>query len=80
MQSSEKITGAVMQPIFATSTYIQSSPGKHTGYEYSRTQNPTREAYEADITNLELVAISSSNFGQRPPHLAFLLAYYEASS
>ncbi|PJD96853.1 MAG: cystathionine beta-lyase [Legionella sp.] len=46
-------TGAVMTPIYATSTYKQSAPGKHSGYEYSRTQNPTRSAYEACIASLE---------------------------
>jgi cystathionine beta-lyase/cystathionine gamma-synthase len=46
-------TGAVMQPIYATSTYVQESPGKHKGYEYSRTQNPTRHAYERCVADLE---------------------------
>ncbi len=52
-QSPDPSTGAVMQPIYATSTYAQSSPGKHLGYEYSRTQNPTRMAYERCIADLE---------------------------
>ncbi|CAM4507721.1 MAG: Cystathionine beta-lyase [Legionella sp.] len=46
-------TGAVMTPIYATSTYRQSAPGVHQGYEYSRTQNPTRAAYEGCIASLE---------------------------
>lgn len=46
-------TGAVMTPIYATSTYRQSAPGVHQGYEYSRTDNPTRHAYEACLANLE---------------------------
>ena len=46
-------TGAVMTPIYATSTYRQSTPGVHQGYEYSRTHNPTRGAYEACIASLE---------------------------
>ncbi|WP_026107553.1 cystathionine gamma-synthase [Dyella ginsengisoli] len=46
-------TGAIMTPIYATSTYVQSSPGKHQGYEYSRTQNPTRMAYERCAAALE---------------------------
>ena len=46
-------TGAVMTPIYATSTYVQESPGKHKGYEYSRTQNPTRDAYEQCVADLE---------------------------
>ena len=52
-QSPDPLTGAVMTPIYATSTYAQESPGKHKGYEHSRTQNPTREAYEKCIANLE---------------------------
>jgi len=52
-QSPDPATGAVMQPIFATSTYAQSSPGVHTGFEYSRTQNPTRFAYERCVAELE---------------------------
>lgn len=46
-------TGAVMQPIYATSTYAQSSPGEHQGFEYSRTHNPTRFAYERSVAGLE---------------------------
>lgn len=46
-------TGAVMTPIYATSTYKQTAPGEHFGYEYSRTKNPTRAAYEACIASLE---------------------------
>jgi cystathionine gamma-lyase len=52
-QSVEPITGAVMPPVFQTSTYAQPWPAKHTGYEYSRTQNPTREAMERAIAALE---------------------------
>ncbi len=52
-QEPDPTTGAVMTPIFATSTYKQSSPGVHTGYEYSRTQNPTRHAFERCIADLE---------------------------
>jgi cystathionine beta-lyase/cystathionine gamma-synthase len=52
-QEPEQITGAVMTPIFLSSTYAQESPGKHSGYEYSRTGNPTRHAYEECIANLE---------------------------
>ncbi len=46
-------TGAVMTPIYATSTYRQSAPGMHQGFEYARTQNPTRFAYEACVASLE---------------------------
>ena len=52
-QSPDASTGAIMPPIYATSTYVQSSPGVHQGYEYSRTQNPTRQAYERCIADLE---------------------------
>jgi cystathionine gamma-lyase len=52
-QTPDPTTGAVMPPIYATSTYVQKSPGVHQGYEYSRTQNPTRNAYERCIADLE---------------------------
>ncbi len=52
-QDPEPTTGAVMTPIFQTSTYVQESPGKHKGYEYSRTDNPTRTAYQACVAALE---------------------------
>lgn len=52
-QHPDPTTGAVMTPIYATSTYVQTSPGKHKGYEYSRTRNPTREAYEKCVADLE---------------------------
>lgn len=52
-QAPDPATGAVMTPIFATSTFQQSAPGEHLGYEYSRTHNPTRAAYEACIASLE---------------------------
>jgi cystathionine beta-lyase/cystathionine gamma-synthase len=49
----EPITGAVMTPIFASSTFAQKEPGKHSGYEYGRSQNPTRDALEDSLANLE---------------------------
>ncbi|MDJ1626153.1 cystathionine gamma-synthase [Stenotrophomonas sepilia] len=52
-QSPDPSTGAVMPPIYATSTYAQSSPGEHQGFEYSRTHNPTRFAYERCVASLE---------------------------
>ena len=52
-QSPDPTTGAIMTPIYATSTYVQESPGRHKGYEYSRTQNPTRMAYERCVADLE---------------------------
>lgn len=52
-QHPDPSTGAVMTPIYATSTYKQAAPGEHQGYEYSRTHNPTRTAFEDCIANLE---------------------------
>ncbi|MBL8299218.1 MAG: cystathionine gamma-synthase [Rhodanobacteraceae bacterium] len=52
-QSPDPSTGAVMTPIYATSTYAQSSPGVHQGFEYSRSHNPTRFAYERCVADLE---------------------------
>jgi cystathionine beta-lyase/cystathionine gamma-synthase len=52
-QSPDPVTGAIMTPISVSSTYVQKSPGVHTGYEYSRTQNPTRFAYERCVADLE---------------------------
>ncbi|MEM9858578.1 MAG: cystathionine gamma-synthase [Bacteroidota bacterium] len=46
-------TGAIMTPIYQTSTYVQASPGDHKGYEYSRTQNPTRDALQKNLAALE---------------------------
>src|SRR5215472_7609073 len=52
-QQPDPSTGAIMTPIYATSTYVQPSPGVHKGFEYSRTQNPTRLAYEQCVADLE---------------------------
>jgi cystathionine gamma-lyase len=52
-QAPDPSTGAIMMPIYATSTYVQQSPGVHKGYEYSRSQNPTRMAYERCVADLE---------------------------
>jgi cystathionine beta-lyase/cystathionine gamma-synthase len=52
-QAPDSTTGAVSMPIYATSTYVQESPGQHQGYEYSRTKNPTRFAYEKCAADLE---------------------------
>ena len=52
-QQPDPTTGAIMPPIYATSTYVQDSPGVHRGYEYSRTRNPTRFAYERCVADLE---------------------------
>jgi cystathionine gamma-lyase len=52
-QSPDPTTGAIMTPVYLTSTYVQESPGKHKGYEYSRTHNPTRKALEENLAALE---------------------------
>jgi len=52
-QKPDPSTGAIMTPIYATSTYVQRSPGDHQGWEYSRSHNPTRDAYEKCIADLE---------------------------
>jgi cystathionine gamma-lyase len=52
-QRPDPLTGAVMPPIYATSTYVQSSPGVHQGFDYARTRNPTRDALQAALANLE---------------------------
>ena len=52
-QTHDPTTGAVMMPIYATSTYEHQSPGVHKGYDYSRTQNPTRFAFERCVADLE---------------------------
>lgn len=49
----DKETGAIMPPIFQTSTYVQKSPGKHSGYEYTRSHNPTRTRLEENLASLE---------------------------
>ncbi|MBK9293594.1 MAG: cystathionine gamma-synthase [Oligoflexia bacterium] len=52
-QQPDPTTGAIMTPVYLTSTYVQESPGKHKGYEYSRTHNPTRKALEENVAALE---------------------------
>jgi len=52
-QQPDPVTGAIMTPIYASSTYVQRSPGDHQGWEYSRSHNPTRDAYEKCIADLE---------------------------
>jgi cystathionine gamma-lyase len=52
-QKPDPLTGAVMPPIYATSTYVQSSPGVHKGFDYARTRNPTRDALQSCMANLE---------------------------
>src|SRR5947208_10519212 len=52
-QEPDPTTGAIMTPVYLSSTYVQESPGKHKGYDYSRSINPTRLAYEKCIADLE---------------------------
>ena len=52
-QRSDPLTGAVMTPIYLTSTYVQDSPGVNKGFDYARTRNPTRDALQAALANLE---------------------------
>jgi cystathionine gamma-lyase len=52
-QRPDPLTGAVMTPVYLTSTYVQESPGVHKGYDYGRTRNPTRDALQAALANLE---------------------------
>lgn len=52
-QAPDPTTGAIMTPVYLTSTYVQESPGQHKGYEYSRTKNPTRAVYEKCLASLE---------------------------
>ena len=52
-QNPDPSTGAIMTPIYASSTFVQSSPGQHQGYDYSRADNPTREAFELCCADLE---------------------------
>lgn len=49
----DPVSGAIMTPIYQTSTYVQAAPGKHKGYEYARTQNPTRDALQESLAALE---------------------------
>ena len=52
-QAPDPTTGAISTPVYLTSTYVQAGPGEHKGYEYSRSQNPTRHALEANLAALE---------------------------
>ena len=52
-QHPDPTTGAIMTPVYQTSTYVQPELGRHLGYEYARTHNPTREAYERNVAALE---------------------------
>jgi cystathionine gamma-lyase len=75
----EASTGAVTVPIFATSTYAQESPGVHRGYEYARTRNPTREALERCVADLESGA-SGFAFASGSAAVATMLEYLDQGS
>jgi cystathionine gamma-lyase len=78
-QSPDPSTGAVMPPIYTTSTYAQESPGVHKGYDYSRTSNPTRGAWERCIADLE-GGVSGFAFGSGMAATATLLELLDAGS
>lgn len=71
-QSPDPSTGAIMMPIFATSTYVQAAPGVHKGYEYSRTLNPTRDALEKCLAVLEQ-GVRGFAFGSGMAAIAIIL-------
>jgi cystathionine gamma-lyase len=78
-QSPDPSTGAIMQPIYQTSTFVQESPGQHKGYEYARTQNPTRMAYERCVADLESGSRGFA-FASGLAAIATLLDCFEAGS
>ncbi len=78
-QAPDPSTGAIMPPIYATSTYVQSSPGVHQGYEYSRTQNPTRHAYERCVADLE-GGIAAFGFASGMAAIATILELLDSGS
>ncbi len=78
-QSPDPSTGAIMPPIYQTSTYVQSSPGVNKGYEYSRSQNPTRMAYERCITDLE-GGVQGYAFASGLAGIATILDLFESGS
>jgi cystathionine gamma-lyase len=78
-QRPDPLTGAVMPPIYATSTYVQSSPGVHQGFDYARTRNPTRDALQAALANLEAGAAAFA-FASGMAATATLLELLDAGS
>ncbi len=78
-QAPDPSTGAIMPPIYATSTYVQQSPGVHKGYEYSRTQNPTRHAYERCIADLE-GGVAAFGFASGMAAIATILELLDSGS
>ena len=71
-QSPDPNTGAIMTPIYATSTYVQQSPGVHQGFEYSRSHNPTRFAFEDCVAALEGGVASAHIIDGRAPDALLL--------
>jgi len=78
-QAPDPSTGAIMPPIYATSTYVQQSPGVHKGYEYSRTQNPTRHAYERCVADLE-GGVAAFGFASGMAAIATILELLDSGS
>src|SRR5690606_8796741 len=78
-QSHDPTTGAVMVPIYATSTYGQQSPGVHKGFEYARSQNPTRFAFERAVADLESGA-GAFAFGSGLAAIANILELLDAGA
>jgi len=78
-QEHDPLTGAVMQPIYQTSTYAQESPGKHKGFVYARGANPTRYAYERCIADLEN-GVRGFAFGSGMAAIATMLELFPAGS
>ena len=66
-QEPDPATGAIITPIYQTSTYVQDALGEHKGYEYARTQNPTRAALEANVAALEARAVPASRLPRAWP-------------
>jgi cystathionine gamma-lyase len=66
-QRPDPTTGAIMPPIYQTSTYVQPELGRHLGYEYARVQNPTREALEGNLAGLEGGSTGSPSPAGSPP-------------
>ena len=77
-QIPEPLSGAVMTPIYQTSTYIQEGLGKHKGYEYARTQNPTREALERNVASLEGASTASPSARDSPRSTRFSSCFARA--
>lgn len=78
-QSHDPTTGAVMVPIYATSTYAQESPGVHKGFEYARSQNPTRFAFERAVADLESGAAAFA-FASGLAAIATVLELFDAGT